>query len=115
MEDLLKQSLEQLILFVQSVATEVWAMAVRQVYAIAIRDIIFSVLFLLIGVVGTKVSFKQIKSLCEDDSDYSYLYSIPVVIDAIFTVVIFCNIENIVLSFVNPNYQAIKLLLSLVK
>lgn len=110
---------------VQKLAPEAWEILIRQVYADAVGDIIYSVGALLIGIVFYKVLGKMWK--VPDPNDYQYTSDyenarafraaftkvIPTIYMIAFGIISLYNIGWAVKAFLNPKYYALQYLFEL--
>lgn len=114
--------LQQLIDLVKQTAPQLWAIALKQVYANVARDVILAAVLVVVAYL-CYVSVKRAASLETDeesifwsDSDFcGFVITIGSIAFLVCCVVIVANLVSVVQSLVNPEYYAIQILMGLVK
>ena len=111
-----EQVLSKLIEFVEMASPQVWAMAQRQVYVVALQNAIWGILCLIGAVVLVKLAinrWEEHKGDRYDMNDAAAVFSAAGAGILVIGVVVACN--NLIATLVNPQYQAIRMILDLVK
>jgi hypothetical protein len=109
--------LQELIEFVKTASPVLWGIYIKQAYVDGIYSMIFGVALLIVGIVFTFVGLKYNKIAMEDGGDGVYesgwiMLIIFGVVGAIAGIVVGCSSIG---NFVNPEYQAIQLIIETLK
>ncbi len=105
------------------VATQVlWSALIKQAPISGTIDIIVSFFFIIISVLGAMFLLKKTRKEIEnnDENDFLYSWGVPLwIVWGIYTILVLiiagCTLSNSISGIVNPEYWALKEILSAVK
>jgi putative Mn2+ efflux pump MntP len=108
--------LQELIEFVKNASPTLWAIYVKQSYVEGIGSLAFFVVLLVVGVIVVKIGLKvkkqkELEDSYDDNSFHWFLISIGITLVGASIVVFFSSIGY----FINPEYQAIQLIIETLK
>lgn len=110
---MIDQVLQDLINFIKNTAPMVWETLVRQVYNDAITYFFWALTLLVFTIILWRAGKKWEKA-CEEEDDDSGYFMAPYILAVVFAIIIPVLISTGIRMFVNPNFYAIKSILTMI-
>lgn len=108
---MIDQVMQDLINFLKTTAPVIWETFVRQVYAEAIFLVFWAVVLIIFSAILFKIG-KNWEKTCERDHDSSEIFMLPYTLAIVATIIYPILLGNAIKMFINPNFYAIKSILS---